>query len=157
MLFQRDSVNNNLHPIYYASGKTSAAEMKYTSYELEVLAIVKSLKKFRIYLLGIPFKIVTDCRAFSLTIDLCVRVARWALLLEEFEYVIEHRSNKNMLHVDALSRNPIPSIFLIKENEESILARIGKAQREDGRIQKLLQSVEQQQHDGYLQVTLPKC
>lgn len=45
ILLQRDSVSNMLHPIYYSNGKTSVAEMKCTSYELEVLAIVKSLKK----------------------------------------------------------------------------------------------------------------
>lgn len=67
ILFQRDNIDNALHPVYYASGKTTQAEMKYTSYELEVLAIIKVLKKFRIYLLGIPFKIVTDCQAFSQT------------------------------------------------------------------------------------------
>jgi len=68
ILFQQDSEKNTLHPIYYTSGTTSTTEKKYTSYELEVLAIVKSLKKFRVYLLGIPFKIITDCQAFSLTI-----------------------------------------------------------------------------------------
>jgi len=32
-----------------------------------VLAIVQALKKWRVYLLGIKFKIITDCNAFSLT------------------------------------------------------------------------------------------
>jgi len=79
ILLQRDQIDNNFHPIYYASGKTTLAEEKYASYELEVLAIIKALKKFRVYLLGNPFKIVTDCKAFTLTMkkkDLCVHVAR---------------------------------------------------------------------------------
>ena len=63
MLLQRDDEDGALHPVYYASGKTSPAEEKYTSYELEVLAIIKALKKFRVYLLGVSFKIVTDCQA----------------------------------------------------------------------------------------------
>jgi len=49
------------------SGKTTPAEAKYDSYKLEVLAIVKALKKFRVYLIGIPFVIVTDCKAFTQT------------------------------------------------------------------------------------------
>lgn len=84
ILLQRDCEDSRMHSIYYASGKTSPAEEKYPSYKLEVLAIVKALKRFRVYLLGIDFKIITDCRAFAQTIskrDLCVRVARWALLL----------------------------------------------------------------------------
>lgn len=61
ILFQKCDDDGALHPIYFASGKTIDAEMKYTSYELETLAIIKALRKFRIYLLGITFKIVTDC------------------------------------------------------------------------------------------------
>jgi len=76
---QESDEDGALYPIYYSSGKTSPAERRYTSYELEVLAIVKALIKFRVYLLEIPFRIITDCRAFALTMhkkDLCVRVAR---------------------------------------------------------------------------------
>lgn len=74
ILLQRDVDDQLLHPVYYASRKTTESEQKYHSYELEVLAIVKALKKFWVYLLGIPFKIVTDCRAFTLIMnkkDLC--------------------------------------------------------------------------------------
>ena len=39
-----------------------------------------------------------------------------------------------MLHVDALSRNPLP--MMINESSESIHAKIGKAQREDSDIEK---------------------
>jgi len=120
ILMQLDVNDNKFHPVYFASGKTSPAEENYTSYELEVLAIIKSLKKFRVYLLGISFTIVTDCQAFQMTMnkkDLCVRVARWALLLEEFRYTIVHRPGKQMIHVDALSRNPLPCVLLLNECE----------------------------------------
>jgi len=132
ILLQRDT-DNSLHPVYYASGRTTPAEEKYTSYELEVLAIIKSLKKFRVYLIGISFKIVTDCRAFSLTMnkkDLCVRVAKWALQLEEFDYAIEHCSGRAMTHVNALSRNPLP-VCMLNECEDSMTSRIRRAQQED--------------------------
>lgn len=153
ILLQRNSIDNKLYPVYYSSGKTTPAETRYTSYELEVLAIVKALRKFRVYVLGIPFTIVTDCKAFSLTMakkDLCVRIARWALLLEEFEYVIEHRAGKKMLHVDALSRNPVPSTFLITESEDSVIARVRKAQAKDDSIQRILQSIEREPNDDYV-------
>lgn len=39
--------------------------------------------------------------------ELTTRVARWALLLEEFDYTLEHRSGSRMKHVDALSRYPV--------------------------------------------------
>lgn len=74
ILLQRDNDDNHLHPVFYVSGKTTNLEEKYRNYELEVLAQVKALFKYRVYLLGIKFKIVTDCRAFALTMnkkDLC--------------------------------------------------------------------------------------
>lgn len=71
ILLQRD-IDDSWRPVYYAS-RTTPVEEKYSSYELEVLTIIKSLKKFRVYLIGIPFKMVTDCKAFSMNKkDLCV-------------------------------------------------------------------------------------
>lgn len=67
-------------------------------------------KKFRVYLFGLHFKIVTDCAAFTKTIEkknLATRVARWALLVSEYDYTIEHRSGSRMPHVDSLSRYPV--------------------------------------------------
>ena len=48
--------------------KTSEAERRYHSYELEILAIIKAVQKFRVYLLGIRFKLITDCQAFQKTL-----------------------------------------------------------------------------------------
>lgn len=86
ILLQKSPGEHVFHPVYYFSKKALPAEEKYSSYELEVLAIVSSLKKFRVYLLGIPFKIVTDCAAFKMTMakkEISPRIAGWALLLEE--------------------------------------------------------------------------
>lgn len=152
ILLQESDEDGALHPIYYSSGKTSPAERRYTSYELEVLAIVKALAKFRIYLLGIPFKIVTDCRAFTLTMhkkDLCVRVARWALVLEEFNYVIEHRPGKNMIHVAALSRNPLP-VCMIVDERDSLTVKFRQAQQSDDDVKKIFDVVKKGNIDSYI-------
>lgn len=61
-------------------------------------------------MLGIKFKIVTDCQAFQKTFykdNLPPKVARWALVLEEFDYEIEHRHGDRMKHVEALNRYPV--------------------------------------------------
>lgn len=152
ILLQRDSVDGAFHPIYFASGKTSVAEEKYASYELEVLAIVKALKKFRVYLLGIAFKIITDCQAFALTMrkkDLCVRVARWALLLEEFDYQVEHRAGSSMRHVDALSRHPLPAVMAIEEDARGIIARLKRAQVQDDDLRQLRDDIGRYEAEGY--------
>ncbi|KAK9730631.1 Reverse transcriptase (RNA-dependent DNA polymerase) [Popillia japonica] len=123
VLMQKSREDNRIHPVYYMSKKTTPVERKYCSYELEVLAIVEALQKCRIYLLGHNFKIITDCNAFQKTMhkkELTTRVAIWALLLEEFNYQIEHRSGSRMRHVDALSRYPIMQIT------EALIPRIRK-------------------------------
>lgn len=152
ILLQRSNDDNAMHPVYYASGKTTPTEQKYISYELEVLAIVKALKKFRVYLLHTPFKIVTDCRAFTLTMskkDLCLRVARWALMLEDYNYQIEHRSGKSMGHVDALSRNPLPTCLLLNEDEDGLTAQLRRAQLNDENTKKIIQLTQEGKTHGY--------
>lgn len=153
MLVQKSCDDGQWHPIYFASGKTSSAEERYCSYELEVLAIVRSLKKFRVYLIGIPFKIVTDCKAFAMTMrkkDVCVRVARWAFYLEDFNYTIEHRPGKNMAHVDALSRNPLPTCLLVDQREDGLAARLRKAQHDDEEIRRIIEDVEKRERKGFV-------
>jgi len=89
------------------SRKTSPFEEKCDSYELEVLAIIGALVKWRKYVLGIKFTIVTDCNAFKMTMnkkEVPLRVARWTLYVQDFNYKIEHRSGTQMKHGDALSR-----------------------------------------------------
>lgn len=47
--------------------------------------MIYALRRFRTYLEGIPFKIVTDCNSLTLTLkrrEMNPRIARWALELE---------------------------------------------------------------------------
>lgn len=81
--------------------------------------------------------------------DLCVRVAQWALLLEEFQYAIEHRPGCSMQHVDALSRNPLSTCLTISESEESLTTRLIKVQRDDDDIQYKIERAEKGEISGY--------
>ena len=75
--------------------------------------------------------------------DLCVRVARWVLFLEEFDYKIEHRSGNRMRHADALSRN----IVGVMVNKVTI--QIEKMQQDDEKIRAILKVLEKQPFDDY--------
>lgn len=110
VLLQRSCSSDPFRPVAFYSRKTSPEEKHFHAYELETLAVVCSLKKFRVYVLGQNFKIVTDCSALRSTFskrDIIPRVARWWLLMQEFQFTIEYRPGKSMSHVDALSRNPV--------------------------------------------------
>lgn len=146
VLLQKDSEDNCLHPVQYMSRKTTPAEEKYHSYELEVLAIIEALKKWRVYLMGIKFKIVTDCNAFAMTMkkaEVPLRVSRWAMMLQDFDYEIEHRSGTKMKHVDALSRI---SCMLI---EDSLRYRLKEAQMDDRYVKALRKILENNQYEDY--------
>lgn len=111
ILLQKTPSGCAFHPVAFYSRQTTPEEKHFHAYELETLAVICSLKKFRVYLFGQSFKIVTDCSALRSTFlkrDLIPRVARWWLLLQEFQCTIEYRAGSKMTHVDALSRNPIP-------------------------------------------------
>ena len=127
-----------MHPVHFYSKKNSRDEEKYHSYELEILALVKALKKFRVYLLGMQFTVVTDCKAFtnSMTKDILNdKVLRWIMYFNSYNPQMEHRAGVKMPHVDALSRHPIPECCLVEESEETFLARMRLAQRGDPVIQ----------------------
>ncbi|GFX95676.1 retrovirus-related Pol polyprotein from transposon 17.6 [Trichonephila clavipes] len=144
----QEAEDGKLHPVYYMSKKTNTAEEKYDSYELEVLAIINALKKFRVYLLGQHFKIVTDCSAFQKTMqkkELITRIARWALQLEEFDYEIEHRAGSRMKHVDALRRYPVMMVC-----NDTLTSKLKKAQEEDDNIQTLKSLLEKQESEEFL-------
>lgn len=88
ILFQRQN-DCTLHPTFYYSKRPTDAESKYHSFELEALAIVYALERFRIYLQGIPLVIISDSKSFKQTIakkDLNPRIARWALILQKLRF-----------------------------------------------------------------------
>ncbi|GFU33420.1 hypothetical protein TNCV_4362421 [Trichonephila clavipes] len=128
------------YPIHYMSKKNSIQEAKLCSYELEILAIIEALKKFRNYLLGMKFRIQTDCAAFAKTLDekeLTLKMARWSFFLTNFDYEVVHRPAKQMQHVDALSRHPVMLVI-----SDELTYKIVNAQESDEyfrTIKKLLQ------------------
>ena len=116
ILFQRQK-DSSLHPISFYSKRTTEAESRFHSYELEMLAIVNSIKRFRVYLQNIRFKIITDCNAVKFAFskkDLMPKVSRWILEMQSYDFEIEHRPGSRMQHVDALSRST--NIMLIEND-----------------------------------------
>lgn len=89
ILLQYDGADITLHPIYYASNETNIIKSKYSNYKVKCLVIITSLYNFRVYLLRMAFKIMTGYYPFVLKMkkkDLCIRIAKWALLFEKFQY-----------------------------------------------------------------------
>lgn len=84
-------------------------EVKYGTTEKELLAIVYSVEKFRVYLLGIRFVIITDhqCLTFlNKTVFQKSRITRWTLLLQQYNFGVEYRRRIDNVVADFFSRNP---------------------------------------------------
>lgn len=106
---QTDS-DQKWHPIAYFSKTTSEDEKKLHSYALETLAIYYALERFRIYLEGIDFTVVTDCNSLVQAIhkkDIHRSIGKWVCEFMNYNFMVKHRNGVNMGHVDALSRMPM--------------------------------------------------
>lgn len=133
-LMQRQA-DKKFHPTAFFSQATTPPESRYHSFELETLAIIYALRRFRVYLEGIKFTIVTDCSSLKLTLEkkhMNPRIARWALELQPYDYTVQHRAGVRMGHVDALSRchephpktEDIVNAVLVDTDAEQIKCRL---------------------------------
>ncbi|UYV64975.1 K02A2.6-like [Cordylochernes scorpioides] len=97
--------------------------------EKEALSIVYGCEKFRQYLLGRSFVLVTDNRPlmhlFSphKPIPVCAasRIKRWSLKLGAFHYLVEFRKTDDHGNADALSRLPLKAIERESIDEDQVL------------------------------------
>lgn len=100
--------NNLPHVVEYYSRRTSEVESRYHSYELETLAVVRSVEHFRHYLYGRRFTVYTDCNSLKASkskVDLTPRVHRWWAILQAYDFDIIYREGRGMEHADYFSRN----------------------------------------------------
>lgn len=101
--------------ISYASWSLTDYERKYSQTEKEALALVYACKRFKYWLFGIEFELVTDHKAleciFAPRSKPCSRIERWVLRLQTFKYRVIYESGKSNI-ADPLSR-----LFKANNNE----------------------------------------
>ena len=100
--------NNEGHdrPIYFFSRQLSGAEKNYLITECEGLGMVYFVQKYRHYLLGYKFTFHIDHDALKYMVNkpqLSGRIARWAFLLQEFDFDVDMRPGKKHANADFLS------------------------------------------------------
>jgi hypothetical protein len=99
-------ITQSNRPLAFFSRKLSETQQKYSVTEIELLAIVETLKEFKGMLWGQKVKVYTDHQnlmrdALGLTSD---RVYRWRLILEEYGPEIVYIKGIDNTVADAISR-----------------------------------------------------
>ena len=103
-------------PIAFASRSLSSAEKGYAQLDKEALAIVFGVTKFRQYLLGRTFTILSDHKPLMYLFGetkgvpamASARVQRWALTLSAYQFTIQYKKGHGHANAYVLSRLPLP-------------------------------------------------
>lgn len=115
----------NDRPIYFFSKTLNDVQKRYSTIERELLAIVESIKAFRVYLYGRFFILITDhkplCHLFNMK-NCNSRMFRQKLELMDYNFKIIYRPGAQNHVADALSRLEPLSIEEMLEREKIINA-----------------------------------
>ena len=110
---EQQTEKNEWIQISFASRYLNNQEKKYSTNELELLAVVWAVDRFKHYLLRKEFLIVTDHKALTSALEgnrsnktYQSRLTRWVDRLMPYQFEIVHIPGKDMGIVDYLSREP---------------------------------------------------
>jgi hypothetical protein len=143
--------------VCYESQKLNEHEVNYVTHDLELAAIVHTLKMWRCYLLGRKFVLMTDHCGLQHLFDqpkLNARQARWMALLSEFDFEIKHIKGKENKVADAL-RRIMKTIHLaaMRTYETNARERVRNAQEIDAFFETVTSYLEQElagiKYEGY--------
>lgn len=125
------SQNGNEVVIAYNGRGLNQAEKKYSTTEREVLALVEGITKFQPYLFGRKFTVITDhssLRWLMMNVkDATGRLARWSLLLQQYNFEIVHRPGKEHSNADSISRRPYRPVACHNPPNKDSLSYLEKA------------------------------
>ena len=164
--------------VAYASRQLRPHEENYPTHDLELAAVVHTLKIWRHYLLGNRCEIYTDHKSLKYIFtqsELNLRQRRWLELIKDYDVGIHYHPGKANVVADALSRKVYCNSVMVKESqpalheefqrlslelvEEGFLAamelqptldgQIRQAQTDDEAFQRIRQSMSEGKESGF--------
>ena len=119
--------------IAYYSKTLNSSEQRYCARRRELLAIVRAVKHFDVYLRGPEFTIRTDHASLQFIKTLTQvpdQMFRWILFLEQYAYEIQVRAGVDHANADTLSRIPCNGKICIcdkvEEYEQRAKTKVGQ-------------------------------
>lgn len=101
--------DNVRRPIAFFSKKLSASQRKYAPTEKECLGVILAIEKFKHYVEGSRFTVVTDAQSLVWLSKISAekgsaKLIRWALKLQQYDFELQYRKGSLNIAADALSR-----------------------------------------------------
>lgn len=94
-------------PIAFASHRFTPAQMKWSTIEREAFGVIWGLKKFDTWVFGAKIFVVSDHNPLAYLTQASpqgAKLIRWALALQRYDVVVQHRKGTAHANADALSR-----------------------------------------------------
>jgi hypothetical protein len=168
------------HVVAYASWQLRKHEAHYPIHDLELVAVVHTLKIWRLYLMGKRCELYTDHKSLKYIFtwsDLNLRQKRWLEPIKDYDLGINYHPGKANVVVDALSRmshvsqlvvDSIPfelceefdklNLRIIANIEaiemevgSSLLQEIQRDQLEDEKVQEIKCNIKEEKSSGFLE------
>lgn len=132
------------NPVGFFSKRLDSAQMNYSVIEREMLAIVRAIEYFRVYLLHRRFRLITDHNPLVYirsSVPQNSRLMRWRLSLEEYDFYIQHQAGKLNQTADFLSRlhedETVLPIQTVEVKNIRVITRAQKKKIEETLVQTL--------------------
>lgn len=105
------SLSQSDRPVAFFSRTLSKCEQRYSAVEKEAQAIIEALRKWKHYLIGRHFKLVTDQKSVAFMLDRKHtnkikndKIMRWRLEMSCFQFDVVYRAGRENQVADTMSR-----------------------------------------------------
>ena len=113
--------------VAYASRQLKTHELNYPTHDLELVAVIFTLKTWRHYLYGATCQIFTDHKSLKYLFtqkELNLRQRRWMELLKDYDCTIDYHPGKTNVVANALSKMSIGSLAYMQTIQLPLMVKL---------------------------------